>query len=92
MAVAYQRPKLKKGVKESRSQGVRKAKGLRIQGFKGSSGKIDYLSQRPQRTQSYNIFIRTGERFVLMKQLTLRVKLLDNNVTETWFPDRGARG
>jgi hypothetical protein len=27
-----------------------------------------------------------------MKQLTLRVKLLDNNVTETWFPDRGARG
>ena len=26
-----------------------------------------------------------------MKQLTLRVKLLDNNVTEAWFPDRGTR-
>jgi len=60
--------------------GVRK----RFKGF--------YLSQSPQRTLSYNIFIRTGERFVLMKQLTLRVKLLDNNVTETWFPDRITRG
>ena len=57
----------------------------------GQVEKSDYLSQSPQRTLSYNIFIRTGERFVLMKQLTLRVKLLDNNVTETWFPNRGTR-
>ena len=71
----------------------------RIQGFKGSSGSLGIFfktteargqgvkggrfSQSPQRTLSYSIFIRTGERFVLIKQLTLRVKLLGNNVTET---------